>query len=256
MEAQFRQVVVLGMHRSGTSMIGGVLARLGVDMGKELVGKSWSNPLGHFEDKEFFNLNNRILEAAGGAWDSPPSEKAILAQAPNFREEIERLIRRRQALHLWGWKDPRTSLTIRLYMPYLSNPYFLICHRDLEAIAESLKRRDKMDIKAAKRLAEIYEQRIEQFFTKHTGLRRLDLKYEEVTKSPDKWVNQIVDFLEIQLEGKAYQEAVRFVLPNEVTHKLSKRAKLRHQMSLIPKRIKASWKIPGIVLKKIKSRLL
>ncbi|ABN70622.1 hypothetical protein Smar_1536 [Staphylothermus marinus F1] len=45
-----RTVVVLGMHRSDTSMIAGILNILGVYMGERLLGASWSNPLGHFED--------------------------------------------------------------------------------------------------------------------------------------------------------------------------------------------------------------
>ena len=249
-----KEVIILGMHRSGTSMIGGVLSKLGVDMGKELVGKSWSNPLGHFEDKEFLSLNNRILEAAGGSWNSPPGRKAILSQKATFVKQIKNLIGKGDS-EIWGWKDPRTSLTIELYMSYLADPYFLVCHRDPEAIAKSLKRRDKMNIEEARRLAERYEERIESFFRERPELRRLDLNYEEVTKNPEEWVQRVIEFVGIRPGEKAYREAVEFVLPNEVTHKLSKRVKLRLWMSLILKGIKAPWKIPGFISEKQKSRL-
>ena len=58
----YKTVVVLGMHRSGTSMIASILNKLGVSMGKVMLGKTPSNPLGHFEDKDFYNLNRKILK--------------------------------------------------------------------------------------------------------------------------------------------------------------------------------------------------
>jgi len=76
-----KTVVVLGMHRNGTSMTSGILSKLGIDMGRELIGKKVSNPLGHFEDKDFLDLNIKILkEAGGGSWDSTPAREDILDQ--------------------------------------------------------------------------------------------------------------------------------------------------------------------------------
>jgi len=70
-----KTVIVLGMHRSGTSMVSGVLNILGVDIGKDLLGNHWSNPLGHFENNDFRNLNTQILKEAGGDWLNPPSRE-------------------------------------------------------------------------------------------------------------------------------------------------------------------------------------
>jgi len=47
----------------------------------------------------------------------------------------------------WGWKDPRLSLTIELFLPYLHNPVFVICTRKSQTIAESLFRRDGIEVK-------------------------------------------------------------------------------------------------------------
>ena len=62
MEKISKTIVILGMHKSGTSMVAGVLEKLGANMGKELLGPHWSNPLGHFENVKFVNLNERILK--------------------------------------------------------------------------------------------------------------------------------------------------------------------------------------------------
>ena len=42
--SQSKTVIVLGMHRSGTSMVAGILNKLDINMGKKMIGKSASNP--------------------------------------------------------------------------------------------------------------------------------------------------------------------------------------------------------------------
>jgi len=252
---QSKTVIVLGMHRSGTSMVAGVLSKLGVNMGQALVGKSWSNPLGHFEDRDFVELNKRILEAAGGSWDAPPSESAIRDQERSFTEEIKAIIgTKEQESDMWGWKDPRTSVTIELYLPYLTNPYFIVCHRDYRAIAESLRRRDGMEIEEGIKLAEIYEERIEGFFRAHPELPRLDIRYEDVLAAPERMLRKIIDFLEIQVSQEQYQEALQLILPREKVRQLSKKERMKERIGMIKKAVTKPWKIPGYVLRKIQSK--
>jgi len=106
----YKTVVVLGMHRSGTSMIASFLNKLGVSMGKVMLGKTPSNPLGHFEDKDFYDLNRKILKFAGGNWRNPPKEENILAQKDKFNKEIVDLIFIKNKEKYWGWKDPKLAL--------------------------------------------------------------------------------------------------------------------------------------------------
>ncbi|MDI3547538.1 MAG: hypothetical protein PWR10_1190 [Halanaerobiales bacterium] len=217
-----KTVIVLGMHRCGTSMIAGVLNKLGINMGDKLLGKSPSNPLGHFEDEDFLDLNERILKAARGSWLNPPSEKEILEQKEQFQAEIMTLTSKVNT-GIWGWKDPRTSLTIDLYIDYLENPYFIVCHRKAEDVAASLQKRDPdfINIESGINLRNLYEERINNFFSEHPGLPRLDLYYEEVINAPRKWVKEIINFLEIVVSNKDFQRAVKFILPNEEVHKIS-----------------------------------
>lgn len=215
-----KTVVVLGMHRSGTSMIAGVLSKLGVNMGKNLLGKGLTNPLGHFEDQDFINLNVEILEAAGGSWDSPPARETILKQKDKFQNKIIDLVNNKP--EIWGWKEPRTSLTIELYLPYLINPYFIVSYRNSQTVAESLKKRNQIRIERGLELKEIYEKRIKVFFDRFPDLSRLPLYYEEVTTDPEKWVNIIIDFLKLDVSEEERQKAVSFILPNEEVHRLAK----------------------------------
>ncbi|SDC82728.1 MULTISPECIES: sulfotransferase [unclassified Candidatus Frackibacter] len=218
-----KTVVVLGMHRNGTSMTSGILSKLGIDMGRELIGKKVSNPLGHFEDKDFLDLNIKILkEAGGGSWDSTPAREDILDQKDNFQKEIKSLLKKKNesSSNIWGWKDPRTSLTIDLYLPYLKNPYFLVCYRNSKTVAESLQRRNQMELEEGKKLKKTYDQRIGDFFKEYSDSPRLDLHYEAVTTEPKKWVRRIINFLDIQVSKQEEKEAIEFIMPNEAVRNL------------------------------------
>ena len=64
-------VLILGMHRSGTSAISGALNAIGVDFGKELAEASYDNPIGYFENNRIQDLNDLILKELGVSWDYP-----------------------------------------------------------------------------------------------------------------------------------------------------------------------------------------
>lgn len=221
-----KTVVVLGMHRSGTSLVGNVLRNLGIDMGKRLAKAKWTNPLGHFEDKDFVDLNNRILRLAGGSWDKPPQQDKIRHQNDAVKTEIVKLVQERDS-QVWGWKDPRTSLTMELYLPYLTNPYFIVCRRDIKAISRSLRRRDQLDFRSGERLTKIYRERIDDFFRRNPHLPRLHLSYEIATSDPETTVKKIIEFLGIQPSTEAYEQATKAIMPPKKIMRISKWMRLK-----------------------------
>jgi len=64
-------ILVLGMHRSGTSALAGSLHLMGLDFGKSIVSPSFDNPKGFFENEKIQALNDKIFDAVGISWDSP-----------------------------------------------------------------------------------------------------------------------------------------------------------------------------------------
>ena len=65
-----RQVLlVLGMHRSGTSATAGLLAQLGARMPANPIRADRNNPHGYWEPEPVVSLHNRLLAEAGSAWD-------------------------------------------------------------------------------------------------------------------------------------------------------------------------------------------
>ena len=157
--------VILGMHRSATSLVAGGLKKMDINMGKKLLGADKSNPFGHFEDKAFMELNTRILKQAGGSWDNPPPEVNIIKVGRKLSGEIRELTNKQG---LWGWKDPKTTLTIKCYLPHLENPHFICCFREPLEIAKSLQRREGWPIGKGIKLTKEYNNRLLQFLRERT----------------------------------------------------------------------------------------
>ena len=156
--------VVLGMHRSATSLCAKGLHEAGVHMGTDLLGAIPSNPFGHYENRAFVQLNDVILSAAGGSWDNPPPEKDIVKAGMTLRTRIRETIERESAgQELWGWKDPRTTLTIKCYWDYLVNPHIFACFRHPVSVAKSLAKRDGFSLAEGVRLAAEYNTRLLDF---------------------------------------------------------------------------------------------
>jgi len=61
-------LLILGMHRSGTSALTGVLSHLGCDIPKVVLPPSSSNVNGYFESKEICGLHDRLLADMSSSW--------------------------------------------------------------------------------------------------------------------------------------------------------------------------------------------
>jgi len=161
--------IVLGMHRSATSLVAGGLHKFGVDMGRRQLGRTKSNRKGHFEDKDFLELNIEILNANGGTWRNPPDtiNPHLLGRAA--QELVE--AKMDTGNELWGWKDPRTALTYPIYEPHLGPDAHLVCvFRRPANVARSLESRNNIPIPQAAALADTYNRAILEAAAKHVGL--------------------------------------------------------------------------------------
>lgn len=173
--------IILGMHRSATSLAAKGLYESGVYMGEDLLGKCASNPYGHYENRRFVQLNDVILDRAGGSWDRPPEHAKIIKASKDLSGRIEQIISMESNGHeFWGWKDPRTALTIECYWQYLTNPHLIVCFRNPVEVAVSLKKRNGFPLVQGIGLATEYNKRILEFLSKTylTGAAIIDSKKE------------------------------------------------------------------------------
>lgn len=229
---QNKTIIVLGMHRSGTSLVSGILTKLGINMGDKLFPKDPHNPFGHFEDIEFLRLNERILDSAGGHCNEPPTYDSIMDQQSIFDKEIIELIRRKSERKVWGWKDPRTSLTIDLYLPYISNPIFIFCKRNVAGVAASMYQRQKFPIIKGKQLKKKYDLFIEATCDRFPNIPILQINFEELLKEPEYWIDKIVSFTQLDSSSKQINKAVNFVSSRDKIKKKSDLIKLKKKIKI------------------------
>lgn len=148
-------LVVLGMHRSGTSFLIRALNLSGLWLGADpelstVEGRaSIGNPKGNYENREAIAINDTILKRSGGSWALPPHplkvEQTDLARIRALCSALE--LGRPPEYPRWGWKDPRTLLTLDVWLHALQRPVMVLASfRHPTAVARSLATRDKIPL--------------------------------------------------------------------------------------------------------------
>lgn len=203
-----RCLLVLGMHRSGTSALARGLVVLGADLGDELLPEHPCNPRGFFEDRDLYACNKALLGALGLTWDDAapvePRRLAALAAGETGAEALE-LVRRKVADRaLPAFKDPRMSRLMPFWRPVLAAaglaPACLLALRHPDAVARSLARRDGMPAETAHAL-----------WLRHTldaldgsrGLPRLLVAYERLLAAPARELARIGHALGLRVDAEA-----------------------------------------------------
>jgi O-antigen biosynthesis protein len=141
-------VCIAGMHRSGTSMVARMVNLCGLYLGDEdeFLPAAADNPKGFWENKNFLNINEKILSHFNGTWDAPPAFMEnwhVSNELDKYREEAAQLIQSMSHHEHWGWKDPRTSLTLPFWQELIPDLKVIVCMRNPLEVAQSLESRNK-----------------------------------------------------------------------------------------------------------------
>lgn len=134
---------VIGMHRSGTSLVSNLMHYAGVHMfnSDARFPDKW-NPQGYGEDESFKAVNKAILHDAGGWWACPPGQEQMQIASRAYIPELAKLIKSRNTLYEdWGIKDPRLCLVAQFYP--ISSVRCVFVQRNPEDIIKSLSRREE-----------------------------------------------------------------------------------------------------------------
>ncbi len=192
-------VCVCGMHRSGTSMVSQLLSRCGVYMGPEqvLTVSAPDNRDGFWEDDAFVKLNDEILHHFSGGWDAPPLLQHGWEHAAGLspiRRRAKNLIHERRRLRIWGWKDPRSSLTLPFWKSIIPALKVVVCLRHPWEVAQSLNRRNKMPISTGLALWRAYQSSL---LAATTPADRIITHYDSHFADPGTEIARITDFLSL-----------------------------------------------------------
>ena len=150
-----RVVVLLGMHRTGTSLAAQMLQNLGVGLGGPLMPANFANPDGYFEHLDVVAAQEAALRTMGASWDTcwsalPQTPRLAPEAYAQTRTQLEAVAERELEAQggLWGFKDPRTLRFLPMWDEIFARlgvePIFVLSLRDPRAVAASLYARDRM----------------------------------------------------------------------------------------------------------------
>ena len=145
-------LLVLGIHRSGTSALSGVMTQLGHDPGRGLIEPNPFNERGYFELESLNRLMDEALQSMDRSWDDfrpLPVDGMSMPSMKPIRIELSKLLATEYDLSQpCLMKDPRVSRLLPLCLPVMDEqglaPLCLFSLRRPEAVAASLLRRDGM----------------------------------------------------------------------------------------------------------------
>ena len=184
-------VLVLGMHRSGTSAATRLVNLLGpsVCIRSDLLMGNENNAKGFWESKSLIRRNNLLLAEMGRRWWYPPSLDVL--------EEWERTVddttveaartafTRAHPTEPWVWKDPRTCLTLSFWRHTLVRPVAgVVVYRNPLDTARSLEKRNHMDPEFS---AALWMRYTRLLLEQAGGMPLLVTGYDELLEDPEGW---------------------------------------------------------------------
>jgi hypothetical protein len=198
------------MHRSGTSLLAGILHNCGIIMGtdKTFIPKpNRENPKGFFENIEFRKINDSILNFSGykvKQWNPKvPDIKCNKLHRFRIKKSIASYSNKYE---IWGWKDPRQMLTMQLWieaieeLKMLGNLKIIFIYRNPISVATSmLKRGNTETLSHGLALWFIYN-RICLNSLEENKLSFFVCSFEQIIESPSLVFGNLSNFLSFHLD--------------------------------------------------------
>ena len=191
-----KQIAIVGMHRSGTSLVAQLLAAMGAYPGEpsDLTPPDVFNPRGYWELRDALTLDDDILDAMNANWREPAEvdlakldERARAAFADRARD----ITRRLDAHGTWIVKEPRMTLVFPIWREVLERPLCVLVWREPAAVAKSLMHRDGLPFVIGLALWEEYTRAM----LAHTvGLPRVLVSYQDLLRDPAACANELAQF--------------------------------------------------------------
>jgi hypothetical protein len=252
-----RTVVVITFPRSGSSLLAGIIHRLGVPMGRddELGLGRHLNRHGCHEDQAMQRITLNLLFEAGLLLDLSRrlaiDESALERVTRRFDHRMEAFVAGHRGT-IWGFKDPSLVYALPYLHHHLDNPRYVVLTRDPAATARSLFRTFRSDtwLPELREKLPLFSWRNRLLLVPHAlamrlrhsdgyhdpgvfqrvveaGHRRiadfvadrphLDCTLETIVAEPRQTVERLVDFLELEPSPAERQAAIDFVQPELLT---------------------------------------
>ena len=227
-------ILVLGMHRSGTSALTGALALCGAWVGEdpELTGANIENPRGFWERRDVRQVCDRLLQTAGADWwkvthfDPEGIPHAVLAEE---RTRLAKVISSLDERGTWVLKEPRLCLLLPVLRELVSNCVCLHIVRNPLEVARSLRVRNGFSISGGLALWETYNRRA---IGGSENLPRVLVSHESLMLHPMETLDRIIGRLdELRVTGLETPDEERlrqFVSPSLYRNRATEKETLEY----------------------------
>jgi GT2 family glycosyltransferase/glycosyltransferase involved in cell wall biosynthesis len=180
------QIIVMGMHRSGTSAVTRLINMLGAYLGPEgdIGGPAADNRKGFWERRDVRDLNDRILDVLGCSWSEVVDldlNRLEEEERDKISKDLEKVVFNLDGQRPWVLKDPRLSLTFPLWRPLLEMPLCVIAYRSPLEVAASLNERNGLPCAIGLALWERY---ITSALNVSQGLPRIIVAFSDLMQDP------------------------------------------------------------------------
>lgn len=199
------QIIVLGMHRSGTSTVARLLNMMGAYFAppEVVMLPTEDNEKGYWERLDAFHLHEEMLRDLGMGWDRVSRFDTRRLDEPEFvakyRPRIQKILLDLDAHRPWFIKDPRLNLFLPFWQPLLEVPVCVYVHRSPIQIAQSLNKRDGFPLHLGLALWEQYSLLGLMCSRK---MPRLLIAYHELITQPVETTRHLYALLtELQVQG-------------------------------------------------------
>lgn len=197
-------ICILGMHRSGTSMVTRILNLCGLSLGEpeEMFASTHGNERGHWENIRFMKINMEIIKTFSNSkdadeWNTQPvfpkgwqNSKKI----SNLRKKAIGLVKEFDSRYLsWGWKGPRNCITLPFWQEILGDrlKYVIVVRQPID-VANSLLKRNNYPLTEGLLLWNRY---LSDAITYTQGLPRYFISSEKIFSDQEKEVKSVLSFI-------------------------------------------------------------
>ncbi len=221
-----RIVVILGMHRSGTSAVTCALNILGVDIGQRLNPPvEGINAKGFFEDIDIYSLNVEMLQALGSDWDCLAKIERrdidFLQKNGYFLRAAALLRSKTVGVGIFGFKDPRVARLLPFWHQVFSycrfNASYVLVVRNPVSIVQSLAKRDGF---IAEKSYMLWLGHVLASLVNSEEHKRALIDYDRFVHDPQKDLMVIADRLDLPFDAQAFNRYQREFLDEGLRHSL------------------------------------
>lgn len=208
------KVIIVGLPRSGTSFLTGLVVRMGFDPGPKssLRAADELNPYGYYENSPLMKIDHQLLKKFNGNVMNPPNlPENWINKCADERLEIKRIV---QEEGIEIYKGNMLIILADLYYDLFPNAKWIFISRKPEEIVRSMMDADNLHQHDNDYLFNLTSCWSQSWYKTKASKQCLNIKYEDFFYDSQKTIEQVAKYLEKELSQERLNTCMNFFKPN------------------------------------------